>query len=362
MLYLPAGELLVGFLRPTISPNVPIDQGRNFASRTALIERLQNRTALAITGAGVGAWAGYPTWRQLVERLAGYARENLGAEVNVDNVLRNYRNPLHCVQRLGNFLGARLFANFIQTEFGILPGLLPPVLFTFIRLPFRHILTFNYENSVERAHAAIGQPCGSVSCNSRRDIARFLRDLDCLEYGRQVVHLHGVYSEEPHRLALTEDGYASLYDDTFFRNLLWFFATARRLVFFGFSFTDADVLDSFRHSARHVRDNGLCHSAVVGLRPEEDEGQRRTELRETYLIDPVFYPISINEGIEDHTACSELINGVAAEIGAGSPIEVPMESREHPREAVDAADVRRAEELTDRLINRADPGGPDVQS
>jgi hypothetical protein len=136
---------------------------------------LRTRRAFAVTGAGLSVWAGYPTWPQLINRLADAVRENRGDEVNVDVVVQNHQNPLDCVQRLARDLDSpQAFRNFVLREFGPLQQNAHEVLYRFARLPFRHILTFNFEESIERAHAAVGDVCGSISCINQTDMTRWV--------------------------------------------------------------------------------------------------------------------------------------------------------------------------------------------
>jgi hypothetical protein len=340
---------------------VPIDNQRNQQSRDALIEVLRTGRALGITGAGLSNWAGYVTWPVLIERLATAVRENRRGEVNVDVVLQNGRNPLFSAQRLGQFLGTREFRNFIRTEFGPLQSAPHEVLYRFASLPFRHILTFNFEESLERVHNDVGTACGSISSSDRHDMAFFVREMDAHNYTRHIVHLHGKGTDSIDRIALTEEGYATLYDDNFFRNLLWLFATSQRLVFVGFGFKDNDFVQTWRVNVRHVRDNGLCHFAIVGLRPDENDQQRRTDFNDVYLIDPIFYPIRSNEGRDDHGAFLELINGLVDAVGRRIQPTVPAIAPVVPDIIPpDADDLRQAENLANRIIERADPGGGDV--
>jgi hypothetical protein len=262
---------------------------------------------------------------------------------------------------LGNYLGQRLFTEFIRTEFGPLLLEADDVLYRFISIPFRHLLTFNFDQSMERAHATTGVACGSFSCSSRREIAMFLREMNTPEYKRQIVHLHGKGSDAIERIALTEEGYAALYNDPLFLNFLWLLATSQRLVFIGFGFEDFDFLHEFRVNVRQVCDNGLSHFAIMGLRAEEDDQPRRYELNDSCLIEPVFYTIHMNEDEEDHREFVELVNALATTVGK------PIQQVAAPRPAAtagtapDASDLRRAERLADRILERADPGGRNVQ-
>jgi len=96
---------------------VPIDQIRNEQAFDGLIRLLQTGHALGVTGAGLSIWAGYGTWQQVIDRSAEAVRQRRGPEVNVDVVLKNNRNLLHCAQRLGDYLGRPVFEQFMRAEF-----------------------------------------------------------------------------------------------------------------------------------------------------------------------------------------------------------------------------------------------------
>jgi hypothetical protein len=202
-----------------------------------LVELLRTNRAIAVTGAGVSAWAGYPPWSGVIRDLGEAVREQARGAIDPEIVIRKNTNPLHCAQMLGTYLGPK-FADFIRSEFG--PNGTTPrdVLFNIVSLPFRHFLTFNFETSGERTHDALQRPCGCISVTSRRDMVVFMREMDRQDYGRQFVHLHGMFTDPPELIALTEQGFSQLYHkDPFFQNLLWLLLTSKRLVFLGLGFS-----------------------------------------------------------------------------------------------------------------------------
>lgn len=348
---------------PAGGGSLPINAERNLRARAGLVEMLGSGRTFAATGAGVSVWAGYPTWPQLITHLANAVRDDRGEEVDVDMIVRNYQNPLQCVQVLGReFRTTQMFAHFIRREFGPPQNDPHEVLYRFSGLPFRHIVTFNFEESLERAYSAMGTECGSISSVTRADVAQFIWEMDTPGYNKKVVHLHGRASDPPERIALTEDGCATLYDDPFFCNFLWLLFSSRRLLFAGFSFSDFDFIAKIREAARHVRDNGLCHYAIVGIRPEENDQALRNQMNGSFLIEPVFYPIDQNGNYGGHEAFVELINGLAQELGGF----IEMQPQQQPEAltggtALGADELRQAERLADRFVDRVDPGGGDVQ-
>jgi hypothetical protein len=348
---------------------VPINAERNGRARAAFEQSLSTGRLYVLTGAGLSVWAGYGTWKQVIDRLAEMVRRHGRGEIDVDLLVRQNTNLLHCAQRLGRCLGNEAFGQFIRSEFGPPRGKTDEIVYRFFSLPFRHIITLNFEESAERACAEIGVACSSVSSTSRREMSIFLREMHNSDYHRRVVHLHGMTSDPPERIALTEQGYADLYDDHFFLNFLWSLATSNRLVFVGFGLKDPDFMGRFRENVRHlneIREGGTfedyCHFAIVGLRPGEDDEPRRFDLNDSYFIEPIFYNIRTNGEGEDHSEFIELINGIADTFGGQARALTPRPAPE-PAEPLplDPDEIRQAERISDRFVERVDPGGDDVQ-
>jgi hypothetical protein len=54
------------------------DPARNSRALQGLITALQTGRAVAVTGAGLSVWAGYPTWSELIKHLADAVRDRRG--------------------------------------------------------------------------------------------------------------------------------------------------------------------------------------------------------------------------------------------------------------------------------------------
>jgi hypothetical protein len=251
------------------------------------------------------------------------------------------------------------FEEFIRGEFGPVPPRDARVLTAFARIPFRHVLTLNFEESLERTYTAVGVRFGSISSASDHSLLTFLRKMHEPTGDLQIVHLHGRASDDG-RVTLTEDEYAELYrEGHLFQKLLWLLAASRTLVFFGFGFSDSDFLESLKKTARDMRDCGNCHYAVVGLRSGERDHERQTFFNKSYLIEPIFYEVGINGDDHDHDGFVAVIQHIAEALGltdaiAASPLPAPSELRPS---AEDLAAVKR---LGEQFVQRVDPGGEDV--
>jgi hypothetical protein len=159
------------------------------APAAELVEALRLGNSLALVGAGISIWAGYGSWGQVIEHLADAVRA-LRPELNTQQIIHNNRNPLHCANHLGAYLGPR-FAEFIQAEFG--PNGTKPndLLFRLCSLPFKHFLTLNFDYSLEQIHGTLGRPYNSVTTRNLPDLIKFMRSHDGIDVARCVLHLHG---------------------------------------------------------------------------------------------------------------------------------------------------------------------------
>jgi hypothetical protein len=228
-------------------------------------------------------------------------------------------------------------------------------------MPFKHILTLNFERSIEEVHAAVGLSCGTVSCCDRPAISRFVASMDSPEHPRQAVHLHGVYTDSTQTIALTENGYRHLYQDNhLFKYFLWLLAATKRIVFFGFGFGDTDFLNAMRDAARDVHENGNRHFAIVPVGPAEDDVPVRQHLNERYLVEPIFYEL-VDGGPDPHAGFPPLINGISHALAL--PVRLAVENPEPAGAAepiVEPGDLQRADALAEQLLERIDPRGNNV--
>jgi len=313
-----------------------------------------------MTGAGVSVWAGYRTWRQVIDRLAAVVADRRGAEVDAEMIVRNHTDLLFCAQALGRELSPEQFAEFIRQEFG--PNGKSPheLLYRLAQMPFRHVLTLNFEQSIEEAHTAVELRCGTVSCCSRTAIATFLASMDSAAYPRQVVHIHGIYTDPNDTIALTETGYRQLYrDNRLFQQFLWLLAATKRIIFLGFGFEDTDFLNAMRDAARDVHANGNRHFAIMSVRPAEDDAPIRQRLNERYLVEPIFYEL-VEDGSDPFAGFPALINGIAHELAIPAPPIVQFTEPEAVEPAAEPGDLQRAADLADQLLGRIDPRGNNV--
>ena len=334
----------------------------NNRARERLITQLLTGRLIGFTGAGVSIWAGYRSWRGVIDRLAAEVELRRNGEVNAQLIIQNHGGDLLlCAQRLGNELDGPDFSEFIRIEFGPTGARVHDVLLRIAALPLRHALTLNFDTSYEAAHLPIGSACRTITACDRVALARFLRDMDDPAYPKQAVHVHGKFDDPAQEIGLTETGYTRLYRASpLFQHFVWSMA-AKRLFFLGFGFTDTDFTNILRECARDVRGNGLNHFALVGVRPEGNDAEIRTRLNNRYLLDPIFYNVLIDEnGRERHDEFVGIINAISVALGMPEPAPPGLPVAAAPVAPVDPDDERRADELNRRLLRRIDPGGDGV--
>src|SRR5258706_1466480 len=101
-------------------------------------------------------------------------------------------------------------------------------------------------------------------------------------------------------------------NNALFKNFVWTMAATKHLLFLGFSFTDRDFTNILGDCARDLNESGMHHFALVGLRPEENDGQMRTLMNDRYLVDPIFYNVVVNAGgLPNHDEFVGIINAIS---------------------------------------------------
>jgi SIR2-like domain len=268
-----------------------IDSKENRSAFDKLVREVRTGQALAFTGAGTSAAVGYPTWAQLIEKLARRTRDKVGDNVKCGDT----EVPIEVAARLDFLVSTQIFAgvlgqeyhSILRREFGP-KDVLHPDIQTLVDLPFRHFLTSNYDPTLEAALSVPGAPCPFLCLHDNQAASAFLCNLADKQQQRHVVHVHGRY-DGPERIVLTEEEYGSHYTNSAVVKGFWTIVTVREsCVFFGFSFRDLDLLSGFRTAKREF----ALHSRHFGVLPLADgvpEAGERVRLDVTYGIQPVFF-------------------------------------------------------------------------
>ena len=273
-----------------------IESKENRKAHRELVEAIRLDSAVAFAGAGVSSRLGYPDWGTLINQLADEAEklnqgkviDRFGSELTVAGV-RAMNDPLVSAEIFKFNLGDR-YIELLRTIFSPRHGSSPDVV-NISRIPFQHILTSNYDTSLEMAHDEINRKYDSFSLEDGAAL-KFVRYIGDYRYSRCIVHVHGKY-DDPRGIVLTNSEYGRIYQGSAICRKLWdSLPTARRCVFFGFSFSDEDIAEKFSLRAFHHDQqtvDGTRHFAIVELKGQSEEGPQRSLFRERYGIEPVFF-------------------------------------------------------------------------
>jgi hypothetical protein len=298
-----------------LEQDLPVDHGTNDVAKDGLRELLRSRRAVALVGAGVSSWAGYPVWRQLIDRLATFACEynpDPHAQQEIRAIAGASQDDLLAVAKdLSAFLQPRHFKTFLNRVLGPENCRMHEVIRQICALPFGDILNLNLDPSLEYAHVSLDRICRNYSGVAAGELAAFLKSGDEPGHARHLIYLHGRYSDALDDIALTEDGYNLVYKQGSFVILMTAIAATRRVVFLGFGFEDKRLLAAFESTTSYLGDPTLCHYAIMPFERVENEQQTRTDFRNKWNVELVFYELTPDDPRGPHSGFLDLI----AELG-----------------------------------------------
>ena len=259
-----------------------------------MTEVLRSGRALAFVGAGVTCPLGYPDWDALIQCLASELRlargeniESSGQTVTVEQVLREFKDkPLVQAQILKENLEDRYFL-IMANLFGPKDRRIAPIA-DLVSLPFKHLLTSNYDPGLEQHHSPPNEPVSI--CLHHASAPQFIVGFSDDDYSRRIVHVHGRYDDARH-IILTEEDYGTYIRSAVLDDFWRVVPAAARLIFFGFRFKDIDLLYSFRRR-RMGLENNLGNARHFAVMPLDDRGRDNAvtiRMRMEYGIEPVFF-------------------------------------------------------------------------
>jgi SIR2-like domain len=306
----PAGKMIADNL-PQIFDSKELDQ--NEARKHALIELIASGQALSLIGAGSSALIGYDTWQQLLKKLEELACQ-CGPDFEVDEQKRT-SSPLEYAQDLRDYIAKNdinKYYDLICTLFRPLTPACDEFHKTLVQLPFKGIITTNYDAVLEAALGEMNPPSPHgwslvVGSDASQHVSEFLLALDSGEFPRRVAHLHGIYYR-PESIILSLEDYIRVYrlrpsemggrlQETApswspHRKLLWALLATRRVVFIGFGMSDPLITGILNFVSSDLwRWDKSIHYAVMAITPQNAEWSkiRARELRRELGVEVVFY-------------------------------------------------------------------------
>lgn len=334
-----------------------------------LIQLIASGDAILLVGAGSSKICGFPLWGELLGIF-----ENEIDKLGVDFVKRDTRskdpeNDIVYAARLRATLeDGRYFALLNQVFEGQKYSQCHS---TLISLPFRGILTTNFDYVLE---SALGNklsvnkiPFGPLDLliddkKSRREIYKFLKELNEKKpFVKEIAHLHGIYRDEPSIVLCSQDYNAKYgieltqtgYEDktwTLTRRILWALMSTRRIVYLGFSMNDDyfkimhDIV--CKDLGSYGQETHFLIERVTSKREFDDKKLHAETIKQKYSVETVFYiENTANTGLE------QFINELENEIGISkSTTQTLSENKIKPKKKRKA---KANEELNKQLIERA---------
>jgi len=337
---------------------LPINPENNNRARERLLRLIREGHAVVLTGAGLSAWAGYPSWTELLDRLVTYISEHgdhaPAEEARAREIVDTHENPLQVARQLGGMLAPSDFAAFINEELGPKAKRSHEMVNIVASLPFRHFLTLNLDPTLYDALVLSRQPFESFTCYQKNSLIKFVKSLSSTveQYSRQLVHLHGRHSDPLDNVALTTDGYNDLYGHDLFSRFFQTLAMTQRIVFVGFGFQDQNFMEPFRVAARSCMLE-FCHFAIVPLSEDKDDARVRNKYRDEWCVEPIFYPKNANN--DGHGGYGEFrteILRIAQELEITPKHESQPAQKSTAAPSLDHDDTVRAEQLSNATLEQ----------
>lgn len=285
----------------------PKELKENDERKRELIELVVSREAVLIVGAGSSVRVGYVDWSDLLKEL-----ENLAGDDFKNNDMRRKEYPLEYAEDVKSHIAKNKKERYETLLYNLFKPKNYPVdnlHKTLVSLPFRGILTTNYDIVLETALAEIEPSSATdnslvIDSSSATRVHEFLRAMTDSSLTRRIAHLHGKF-EYPDDIILSIKDYEKAYgldltgnqekrasEWTLHRKLLWAVLATRRVVFIGFSMSDPYLNKMLETVRTDLREWGQStHFAIMSISPNnaDEKKEKAKQLKERYGVDTVFY-------------------------------------------------------------------------
>ena len=297
------------------------ERNENTDRKRELIELVASGEAVLMVGAGSSARVGYVTWDGLLEEL-----ENLANEYGEGLERRRRNDPLAYAEDIKSHISKEM--NGLGRYYALLQSLFSPKDPPFkafhrklVSLPFRGVLTTNYDTVLEAALGELEPQFGYdnslvIGENSAGRVNEFLMAMNKdKRMTRRIAHLHGKF-DIPESIILSVEDYHKVYglrlsanqvqrnsEWTLHRKLLWAVLATRRVVFVGFSMEDPYFNKMLETVSTDLwRWDKSIHFAIMSISPEGSKSSKSNtdRLRREYGVGTVFYEDTDNlhQGLE----------------------------------------------------------------
>ena len=299
----------------------PEERDENEERKRELIELVASGEAILLVGAGSSARIGYVTWNGLMQELGDLAnRCGEGLDQTRKNDPLEYAEDikLHIRDKTGNL---RRYHDFLYRLFERKSPPCDDFHKMLVSLPFRGILTTNYDTVLEAALGAIDQESASdnslvIDENSGARVHEFLMAMNNdKRMTRRIAHLHGTFNPADSIILSIEDykrayGLDPAAEDDEQKNksrlrfrLLWAVLATRRVVFVGFGMDDPYLTRILKTVSEDLWTwNKSTHFAIMSIssKDAEDSKDKAETLNNEYGVGTVFYedPDGSHQGLD----------------------------------------------------------------
>ena len=288
---------------------------KNEEQKSELIELVASGEAVLIVGAGSSARVGYVTWDGLLEEL-----ENLANRCGEGLDQSRKGDPLAYAQDIKSHISNKTdISRYHNLLYNLFRRKSPPCddfHKMLVSLPFRGILTTNYDTVLEAALGEIEHESASdnslvIDEGSAARVHEFLMAMNNdKRMTQRIAHLHGTFNpaasiilsiedyERAYGLSLADEGNQQTNESKLRFRLLWAVLATRRVVFLGFSMDDPYLNKILETVSENLWTwNKSTHFAIMSISSEdaEDSKDKSERLNNEYGVGTVFYEILENE-------------------------------------------------------------------
>jgi hypothetical protein len=170
---------------------------------------LRDPGVVGFIGAGCSIRAGYPSWPALLDKLEE-ALHDSPFKAQLDGV-RSIPDFLWRAGRYRRELGTQRYNQLIRELFGRKAGKCDEFHHDLVALPFRHVITTNYDDILDRAHITVfREPADRVEWDNAHMVQQLIAELGSPTASRRYIYLHGRF-DNPESVILTEQDYQTRY-------------------------------------------------------------------------------------------------------------------------------------------------------